>query len=324
MGWPRRFSRGAFERVALILVWAAVAVFFSVLPATSTTFPTLGNAATIFGSQAVIVVLTLGLIIPMTAGDFDISVAYNLTLSSMIVAILNVNDGWPIAAAIGVALLAGVVIGLTNGFFAVLVGIDPFIATLGTGTVVGGIVFWISNSNTISGISSQLVHPVILDRVFGIPLEFFYALVLALILWYVFEFTPMGRRLLIVGRSRSVARLSGIRVRRVRWGAFVASGLISAIAGVMYAGSSGAADPTSGTTFLLPAFAGAFLGATTIMPGRYNPWGSVVATYFLVTGITGLELLGASSYVQDLFYGGALVGAVSLSQVVRRSHASEV
>ena len=140
-------------------------------------------------------------------------------------------------------------------------------------------------------------------------------------MFYVFEFMPVGRRLLFVGRGRSVARLSGIHVVRLRWAAFVASGMISAFAGVLYVGTLGSADPTSALSFLLPAFAAAFLGATTIMPGRFNPLGSIAAVYFLVTGITGLQLLGVQTFVQQLFYGGALVLAVALSRLARRRDA---
>src|SRR5262249_56594632 len=147
-----------------------------------------------------------------------------------------------------------------------------------------GIVLWISGSQTISGIDEGLINWVVVKRLFGIPLEFYYGIALGLVMFYVFELMPVGRRLLFVGRGRGVARLSGIRVRRLRWGALVVSGLISAFAGVLYAGTLGSADPTSGLSFLLPAFAAAFLGPTTIMPGRFNPIGSIAARYFLVTG----------------------------------------
>jgi ribose transport system permease protein len=137
------------------------------------------------------------------------------------------------------------------------------------------------------------------------------------VLWYYLTYTAAGRRLLFVGRGREVARLSGVAVDRVRLGGFVCSGLLGAIAGVLYVGTTGAADPSSGLSFLLPAFAAAFLGATSISPGRFNPWGTIISVYFLVTGITGLSILGVSTFVQDLFYGGALVIAVTLSQIVR-------
>jgi len=203
----------------------------------------------------------------------------------------------------------------------VLLGADSLIVTLGTSTFIAGVVLWISDSQTITGVSEGLTTWVVDKRLFSIPLEFYYALGIGVIMFYVFEFTPLGRRLLFVGRGRSVARLSGLRVGRLRWGAMVASGVISAFGGVLYAGTIGAADPTSALAFLLPAFAAAFLGATSIQPGRFNPFGAIVAVYFLVTGITGLQLLGAQSYVQNLFYGGAVVLAVALSQLARRREA---
>jgi ribose transport system permease protein len=310
-------------RFGLLIAWAGVFLVFSVLPKTADVFPTVENIATILGSQAVIAVLTLALVVPLIAGDYDLSVAFTLTLSSMLIAVLNVEHGWPILAAIGVALLAGAVVGLVNAATILFFRIDSLIVTLGTGTFIGGIVLWMSDSNTISGISPGLIDWVIVKRILQVPIAFYYVLALALVMWYVFELTPLGRRMLFVGRGRNVARLSGINVERVRLGGFVASGVIAAFGGVIYAGTTGAADPTSGTQLLLPAFAAAFLGATTIYAGRFNPLGALAAVYFLVTGITGFQLLGAQSYVQQLFYGGALVLAVALSQLARKRQALE-
>jgi ribose transport system permease protein len=303
------------ERFGLIIAWAITIAIFGVLrPETFLSWP---NFATILGSQAVLVVATLGLLIPLTAGDYDLSVASVLTLSAMMIAVLNVNHGVPIELAILAALGVGFLTGLVNGFFVIFFRIHSLIVTLGIGTFLHGVTLWISDSMTLSGISSTLVNWVIVKRLLGVPLEFYYALALCIIIWYVFSYTAIGRRLLFVGRSREVARLSGIRADRVRWGCLIVSSLLGAFAGVLYAGTTGAADPTSGMTFLLPAFAACFLGATSISPGRFNPWGATIAVYFLVTGITGLSILGVSTFVQDLFYGGALVIAVTLSQLVR-------
>jgi ribose transport system permease protein len=240
----------------------------------------------------------------------------------MLIGVLNAQNGWPIGIVVLACLATGLAVGFVNGLFTVVFGVDSFIVTLGTGTFLQGIVFWISDSNTISGISPVLMNLVVVDRVLGVPVEFYYGLGLTIALWYILEHTALGRRLLFVGRNRDVARLSGVRVGRMRWGALLAAGLVAAIAGILYAGTTGAADPISGGTFLLPAFAAAFLGSTTISPGKFNPWGSFIATYFLVTGITGLTLLGSQTFVQHLFYGGALVLAVTLSQLARRREAS--
>lgn len=316
---PQRVAGLVGQRYGLVVAWVAVVIAFSLIE--PDTFLSLANFSTIFGSQAVLVVVTMGLLVPLTGGDYDLSVAATLTMASMEVALLNVNGHVPILLAICIALGTGVLIGVVNGGLVVLVGIDPFIATLGTSTLLAGLVFWISNSNTIGGVSPGLVNAVIVDKFLGIPLEFYYGVLLCIAIWYVFEFTPIGRRLLFVGQERSVASLSGLRVGRIRWGAFIVSAVISALAGVLYAGTTGGADPSSGMSFLLPAYAAAFLGATSIVPGRFNSWGSIIAVYFLVTGITGLQLLGVQSFVQQLFYGGALVLAVALSQLARRSRA---
>jgi ribose transport system permease protein len=315
---PRPSARKSlnFERWALLVAWGVVVLVFSLIK--PDTYPTSGNFQTIFGSQAVLLVLTLGLIVTLTTGDFDLSIASNMSLSAMLIAVLNTQHGWPILAAIVFAVVASTTLGFLNGGLVVLVGVDSFIVTLGSGTIALGIVQWISHGNNITGAASVLTEWTIGNRIAGISLIFYYGVAATLLLFYVFEFTPLGRRLLFVGRGRSVSRLSGLRVSRIRWGAFIVTGLMAGLAGVMYAGSLGGADPASGQTFLLPAFAASFLGATAIYPGRFNPIGTFIAVYFLVSGITGLQLLGVQNFVQQLFYGGALVIAVTLSQFARR------
>jgi ribose transport system permease protein len=309
-------------RFALLGAWGVVIAIFAI--ATPETFLSAANVQTILSSQAVLVVLTLGLIVPLTAGDYDLSVAGVLSLSAMMLAVLNVEHHVPIGLAILAVLVMGIITGLVNSFFIIFIGIDSLIVTLGTTTVLSGIVLWISNSNTISGISTTLVDVVFVKQILGVAPEFYYGLLLSAVLWYIFEYTTVGRRLLFVGRGRRVARLSGLRVNRIRMGALMTSGVISALAGILYAGTTGAADPGSGASFLLPSFAAAFLGATTILPGRFNPLGTVIAVYFLVTGITGLQLIGVQSFVQQLFYGCALVFAVSLAQLARGRKVDDV
>ena len=314
---PARRTRREIERFALPGAWIFLILLFGTLAPDS--FLTWRNFTSMFGSQAVLVVLTLGLLVPLTAGDFDLDLsgASTLVLASMLVAVLNVSHGWPVSAAILAAVLMGMLIGVVNAFFILYFRIPSLIVTLGVSTFVNGGVLWLSDSQTISGVSMGLVEWVVIRRLFGIPLAFFYAIALAMILWYVLELTIPGRKLLFTGRGQEVARLNGVNVSKVRVVAFVTSGGIAAMGGVLYAGMTGSADPLSGLSFLLPAFAAAFLGATTIRPGRFNPIGTLISVYFLVTGITGLTIMGAQAYVQNLFYGGALVVAVALSQIVR-------
>jgi ribose transport system permease protein len=319
---PRRSALAHFcHRFALLFAWAITIALFSVLEPDS--FLQLQNFTSIFNSQAVLVVLTCSLVVTLTASEYDLSAASVLSLSAMLVAILNTQVGVPVGWAILVAMLAGVLVGTINGILVVVVGIESIIATLGMGSLVSGITLWISHSNLISGISDTLVQLVIVPRFFGISLGFIYAVLIVTTLWYFLTYTPLGRQLLFVGRGRRVARLSGLAVSKLRFGALMAGSFLASVAGVLYAGTSASADPNSGDSFMLPAFAAAFLGSTAIVPGRFNAWGSFAAVYFLVTGIYGLSLMGIQVFIQNLFYGGALIIAVALSIMVRRSEARE-
>ena len=311
-----------FERGALMLVWLLLSAGFGA--AMPTSFLNWGNFAILFASYAPAALLALAIIIPLTAGDYDLSVGATLTLSSCIIGVMNVWQGLPISVAILLALGAGVLVGLVNAFFIIYVRIPSLVVTLGTTSLMTGIVQWMTNSSTIGGIDNSLVMAVVGGRFLGVPYAFYYAIAAAIVMSYVFDFTPLGRRLLFVGRGREVARLNGIAVDRVRLGALIASGVLASAAGVLYAGVLGSADPYSGLNFLLPAFAAAFLGATTILPGRFNPWGAIVAVYFLATGITGLTMLGIPLWVTNVFNGGALILAVTISQLTRGREASDI
>jgi ribose transport system permease protein len=304
------------ERFALLGVWAVlIAVFCIVVP---DTFPTTANVSNMLASQVVLLILAIGLLYPLRAGDYDLSVASTLNLATVVVAVLNAQQGWNIWASVLVALVASVAVGAINGLIVTVFGINPFIVTLGMGTVVQGLIYLLSDSSTISGIDRTLSSAVLTQPFLAIPVGFFYALALCLLAWYVFDHTAFGQRLLFVGQSHDVARLNGVNVPRLRWTSLMISAGFAGLAGVVYAGTTASADPVSGASFLLPAFAACFLGSTVLRIGRFNPWGTLIAVYFLVTGITGLQLLGAQQYVQQLFYGGALVIAVIASTLVRR------
>jgi len=299
------------SRYALVVSWGLIVLIFSLLQ--PSTFATAANFDTIFSSQAVMLVLALGFLPSLAAGEYDLSLAGTLGVSLVLVGYLNVVHGWPIGWTIVVALAAGITVSLVNVFFIIVIGIDSLVVTLGTGTVLAGVARGI-NSLSLGGISAGLVSAMRYD-IFGLQACFYYGVVLTALLWYVFRFTPLGRYIYFIGSGRNVARLTGIRVDRIRIGTLVFGALAASFGGIMLAGTNGSVDPTVGPTLLLPAFAGAFLGATTITPGRFNAWGTFVAVYFLVTGLTGLELLGLSGWIEQVFYGGSLVVAVAFSKL---------
>ncbi len=307
--------RQILQRYGVVLVWIAVIIIFSALE--PSTFPTFENLQVIAGSQAVLLVVAIGLVIPLAAGEFDLSVASEAGMSLILIGWLNVVHGWPIGAAIAVAMASGVVVGAVNAFFVVVAGVDSFIVTLGTGTVILGATYGITDLS-IGGIAPSLDNAMH-HNLLGLPLAFYYGLVLTVIVWYVMSHTPLGRYLYFVGSGRDVARLSGIKVEPLRAGSFLVSALVAAFGGVVLAGWLDGSDVTVANSYQLATFAAAFLGASIIHPGRFNAWGAFIAVYFLVTGITGLELLGLAGWIESVFYGGSLVIAVALSRISLRS-----
>lgn len=312
----------SLERFALPAAWVAVLLIFSgLLP---DNFATAGNFQNIFGSQAVLLIMAAGALIPFTAGEYDMSIASVMSLSAMTLSVLNAQQGMGLGASIACAVLVGVLAGAVNGFVVVVLKVSSLIATLGSGTLFLGLVYWMSNSSTVTGVDRELSAATAGSRwLFGLQPQFYYALALVAVIGYVLSRTPYGRRLLFVGQGRQVAHLSGVKVDRIRVSSFMASGLVMSIAGVLYAGSLNGADPSSGQSFLMPALAACFLGTTAFSPGRFNAAGTLVAVYFLYSGVVGLQMLGAKNYVQDIFYGGALIAAVAISQAIRHKAAAD-
>lgn len=222
---------------------------------------------------------------------------------------------WPVAS------LLGLLVGLAAGLFsatAVRLGINSFIATLGVSSLVAAYVDWRSGKQQVS-IPNQGFRDLFLKDLWGLPRSVYFALVVALVMWYVLTKRPFGRQLYATGGNTEAARLAGVRTNLMIFVALVTSATLAALAGVMNAGRSGVGSPTSGPNYLIPAFAAAFLGSTQFRRGEFNVWGTVVAVYVLATGVKGLQLAGAESYVTDLFNGGALLLAVGVSSWERRA-----
>jgi ribose transport system permease protein len=223
------------------------------------------------------------------------------------------GHGWNAVLSVVVTVLTGAAIGAVNGMIVTRLHVSSFIATLGMSSILLAGAFWITNGRTIvSGFSAQFLEAG-RKQPFGIPLPVFYLLGVALILWYVLEYTPIGRYFYASGANPVASRLAGLQVDRLIFQSLVISGGLAALAGVILTAKLGVASPDVGSPYLLPAFSAAFLGSTQIRPGRVNVLGTLVAVYLLAIGVKGLELGGSPPYVDDLFNGVALITAVALA-----------
>jgi ribose transport system permease protein len=309
------------ERFGLVFLLVVVVVFFCLYGPTGDVYRTWLNFRTIVSNESALSVLALASILPLIGRSFDLSVASIMLLANIAAAAAMAHHGASIAVGVGIALAFGAGIGLVNGLIVAKAGVNALIATLGTATVITGIVQWYSGGlSIVTGIPDGLTR-IATERWLGVPRIAVFTIGAALLIWYLLAQTPYGRYLEAVGSNPAAARLVGVGVDRVVVISFVLSGTFAAVAGVLELAHDGSAHPQIGMSFLLPALAAAFLGATAIRPGRFNVVGTLVAVYFIAAAVQGMNYAGIQSWVQDVFNGTALVAAVALLALIGRRRA---
>lgn len=308
----------------LVILTALLILLFSIL--LPQTFPTMLNLRSIVSDKTIIAILSLAAMIPMAAGRIDLTIGYGIVLWHVLAISLQTMFGLPWPVAVLIVILLGAFTGFLNGLLVEIAKIDSFIATLGTGTVLYAIALWHTGGRQVVGMLPQGFYALNGTMVFGLPITGIYVLVLAFVMWIVLEYLPIGRYIYAIGANPKAAALNGIPVRRFVIGAFVTSGTLAAIAGVLLASKLRIGQASVGLEYLLPALVGAFLGSTTIKPGRVNVWGTMTGVIILAVGIAGIQQFGGSFYVEPLFNGVTLLVAIGIAGYAqrRRSHAGRM
>ncbi|HEY4350970.1 MAG TPA: ABC transporter permease [Paraburkholderia sp.] len=317
-----RRATGLFANYGLAFVFVLVLVVFTSLR--PVTFLSSGNIGNLLTSQSVTALLAFAVMLPLATGRFDLSVGYHVGMAQVLVIGLQVNSGfsWPMAAL--AVILIGLAVGLVNGILVTRFKIDSFIATMGMGSLLYGVSNWYTGGQQIAGFDLPEGFANLSQIVGYVPLPAVYVAVVALIMWIVLEHLPVGRSLYVIGSNARAAELSGLRTGRYISAAFAASGLMCGMAGVLLGSILRSGTPSVGAEYLLPAFAGALLGATSIRPGRVNVGGTVLAILIVAFSFSGVQQLGAPFYVEYFFNGGILIVAVALSvyAAIRRRKAA--
>ena len=283
------------------------------------TFLTARNLLNISQQLSMLAVVAATMTIVMVMNDFDLSVGSMASLSGIVAASLFVNE-YSIWAGIGAALLVGLVGGLFNGILVSVIGILPFVATLGTLTVFSGAAFLLSDGKTIFGRDipksfSDFSRGGIEVGSINIPMLTITAGFVIFICWYILEQTNFGRRLYAIGGNREASYLAGIKVVKLRMFAFALTGLGAAIAGLMYASRVASANPTQGAGLMLDAIAAVFLGMT--MSKQSEPRVIFTLIGVLVFGVldNGMTQMRVDSYVREILVGLIVIAAVAVSSI---------
>jgi ribose transport system permease protein len=260
--------------------------------------------------------VALAVLVPLSAGLYDLSVGATSNLSGILTVVLLNNNHWSVVPAILAGVVCGMAVGAVNSFVIVKLGVNSFIATLGMSSILSAVLVIVSSNSQPLPPTSTAWNNFTQTTVAGFQIVVLYLIILGLILWWLLAHTPVGRYFYAVGGNTEAARLSGVRINRWSTVSLLISGTIAGLAGVMFSSLNGP-SLNFGPTLLLPAFAAAFLGSTQLTPGRFNVWGTLLAIYVLATGVQGLQLVSGASWLSDMFNGVALIVAVALS--IKRS-----
>ncbi len=317
-------SAGLTRRLLTIygMVLLAIVLFVLFAVAKPETFPTLLNFQLLADAKAPLLIIALAVTVPMITGKIDLSAGYGAGLWQVMAL------SWQIAGldyriVIILCLVGGALIGLFNALLVELAQVDAFIATLATGQVIYAITMWYTGGQQVTdanGVRAKAFDAMATWSLGPIPGPFIMALILAAILWAIMEFLPVGRYLYAVGANPAAASLTGIPRRTCVAMAMTSSGVLAALAGVLLAArQTGIAQANIGPDFLMPALAAAFLGSTTIKPGRVNAMGTVLGVFITTIGISGLQqLLPGRFFLEPLFNGLTLIAAITIASMASR------
>jgi ribose transport system permease protein len=309
----RKFNTG-FDRFSGVYLWALFIIVFGIwVPNEFLTTSTLHSVA---AQQAITGIVALAVLIPLSAGLYDLSVGATANLSGILTVVLLNNHHWAVVPAVLAGIVCGMAVGAVNSIVIVKLGVNSFIATLGMSSILSAMLVIVSSNSQPLPPTSTAFNNFTQTTIAGFQIVVLYLIILGFVLWWLLAHTPVGRYFYAVGGNTEAARLSGVRINRWSTVSLLISGTIAGLAGVMFSSLNGP-SLNFGPTLLLPAFAAAFLGSTQLTPGRFNVWGTLLAIYVLATGVQGLQLVSGASWLSDMFNGVALIVAVALS--IKRS-----
>ena len=305
-----------FARYGVLVAFGLMLLIFSLMR--PSTFPTVDNAKSILVNAAPGMIVALGLTVVLVMGDFDLSIGsmVGFAAGAAIALMVYHGVGWQLAIVLVILMALGV--GIVNGLLVPVFGGNSFIMTLGMATILTGLEYAFTSQATVfQGVPQGYIN-LGAKSMLGLSNQVWIALVVAIVLWILLDATELGRFMYAIGGNQEAARLSGIRTRLLRTVGFMVVASTAAIVGILISAAGAGYTPNAGQYLLLPAYAGAFLGAACFRPGEFNIPGTVVGVIFLGTIGTGLTLLNLQTYLINLVQGAILIVAVLLSTIAAR------
>ncbi len=307
--WVSRFGLLA----ALVLI---IAVFGFLKPDAFLSIANLKSTAII---AAPLLVLSAGLTVPLSMGEFDLSIANSSQLSAAVLITLISVEGVNWIGSLGLTVLGAAVVGAFIGWVVVKSRVNAFIVTLGAGTVMAGIEFAVANGATIFDKIPTSFTDIGTADILGVPTPVVIALLFAVLVYLIMDRTVAGRRMRAIGGNAEAARLSGVRVDQLRSLGFVSTAVAGALAALLITAQASSYFPNAVSAQLLPAYAACFLGTTVFRSNIFDIGGTIIGVAFLSVIQDGLIIVGVPSWSAQVVEGGLLVIAVVGSKMASRS-----
>jgi ribose transport system permease protein len=301
---------GASVTAAFILM----VVYFSVA---SPYFLTADSISNILTEALPVVLIAAGLTYVLLAGGIDLSIGGVLGLSAG-VSYFGLLQGLPVWAVILLGIVVGALIGVINGVIISALGANDFIVTLAMMSVCFGLLAVLTSTVNLAGAGSAEFSSIALGVVMGVPTPVLIGVAVIVLLELILVKTPFGRRVYAGGMNQRSAYLAGVPVKAVRFQAYVLSGAVAGLAGVVQASRLNSVQDGLGSGYELTAIAAAVIGGVSLTGGRGSVWRSVLGAVFLVTLSRGLQLLGVDPLWFTIVTGVSILLAVAIDRAVQK------
>ncbi|GIP37955.1 ribose ABC transporter permease [Paenibacillus sp. J31TS4] len=312
-----------FKYGALAVI-AAVIVLFSLL---NEHFLTYDNLTDILRSISIVTFVAIGVTLSQIVDGFDLSVGSTVSLTTVVAAALMVWYEQPLVVVLAVPLAIGILIGLLNAFLIIKVKIPDLLATLAVMYVIGGIHrtytkgysvynnMQMTDGTKAPGVFTESFLWIGKGKWLGLPVPVLLMVAAVALVHVLLKYTRWGRQLYVTGGNREAARLSGIRVDRVRLLAYVASGAFAAVGGILFAARTGTGQIDAGASLLMEAVAAVFVGYSVLGAGKPNVIGTFFGAVLIGVLLNGLTMLNMPYYAFDIIKGGVLILALAATFV---------
>ncbi len=313
---PSRRKKTVVDYLARYGMLGAFTVLLLVFLITNADFRQPQNLLNVLQQSSMIGIVACGMTVMIIAGGFDLSVGAIGAASAVGAAAVMAHSGLIFLGVLG-GLVIGLVAGLFNGFVIARIGITPFVATLGSSTLITGIVFAETNAVPISGIPAGFIK-FGLGKVGAVPIPVLVFAAIAVLTYGLLRFSRMGHYVYSVGSSREASRLAGVPVERVLLFAFVVGGIFAGLAGLLLLGQTGIGQPSAATDWPLTAIAAVVVGGTPLRGGVGGVHSAIIGTLLLGVLANALNLYGVSPYWQPAVTGLVILLAVGVDSYQRK------